>query len=168
VKIVELRIRRFRTRMRVNRDSRGCGYWTPGRGREGAGTLLAIVSDDGAEGYCFSGNAAVLEGLVKPLLVGEVPHFRERIWQRLAEKQRGNRGALTDGRVSVVDEALWDLAGRAAGVPVHKLLGGYRRADWTSSPATNGRRAGYPQGSHSVVPNRAPGGQPGAAPWVPT
>jgi L-alanine-DL-glutamate epimerase-like enolase superfamily enzyme len=60
------------------------------------------------------------------LIAGEHPFDREKIWRKLAERQRGNRSTLTDGLLSVVDMALWDLAGRALNAPVHKLLGGYR------------------------------------------
>jgi L-alanine-DL-glutamate epimerase-like enolase superfamily enzyme len=63
---------------------------------------------------------------VKPVLLGEDPFDREKLWQNLAKRQRGSGGALTDRTLAAVDMALWDLAGRALGVPVWKLLGGYR------------------------------------------
>ena len=45
---------------------------------------------------------------------------REYIWQQLWLSK------LPENVVSVVDLALWDLAGRVTGLPVHKLLGGAR------------------------------------------
>jgi L-alanine-DL-glutamate epimerase-like enolase superfamily enzyme len=68
----------------------------------------------------------VLEDLVRPLLVGADPDWRERLWQSLRERQRLNLSTLTDRVLAVVDCALWDLAGRAAGKPVYKLLGAAR------------------------------------------
>lgn len=40
--------------------------------------------------------------------------------------QRGSAGQLTDRAMAAVDQALWDLAGRALGQPVYRLIGGYR------------------------------------------
>jgi L-alanine-DL-glutamate epimerase-like enolase superfamily enzyme len=59
-------------------------------------------------------------------MIGENALYRERIWQRLAEMQRGAGCQISDAMLSLVDVALWDLAGRAAGVPVYRLLGAYR------------------------------------------
>jgi L-alanine-DL-glutamate epimerase-like enolase superfamily enzyme len=63
---------------------------------------------------------------VRPLLLGADPDARERLWQSLRERQRLNLATLTDRVLAVVDCALWDLAGRAAGKPVYKLLGAAR------------------------------------------
>lgn len=92
--------------------------------------LVHITTDEGADGYAFLGSAlGSAEGEapfivrnLKPMLVGEDPLARERIWQTMMRRTRG--GHLT--AVSVVDVALWDLAGRYAGVPVHRLIGSYR------------------------------------------
>src|SRR5829696_6829811 len=54
------------------------------------------------------------------------PFYRERLWQRLKEWQRLHKGALSDKELAAVDLALWDLAGRALNLPVHKLLGATR------------------------------------------
>jgi L-alanine-DL-glutamate epimerase-like enolase superfamily enzyme len=58
--------------------------------------------------------------------LGEDPFYRERIWQRLKERQRLHLGLLSDKVLSAVDQALWDLAGRALNLPVYRLLGGFR------------------------------------------
>jgi L-alanine-DL-glutamate epimerase-like enolase superfamily enzyme len=60
------------------------------------------------------------------MLMGRDPFNREQIWQVLRERQRLNLASLHDGVLAVIDMALWDLAGRALGQPVYKLLGGYR------------------------------------------
>src|SRR5688500_19784862 len=105
MKIVDVRWQRIRSRNRLSRDSEGRVH--PGPVRESAATLMSIVTDQGAEGYYFGASAEVIEGLVKPLIVGEDPFDREKIWQKLAERQRGNRATLTDGLIGTIDMALW-------------------------------------------------------------
>ena len=124
MKIVDLVTETFHYRSRVVRDSEG--HTHPGPEHDARQTLLRIVTEEGAEGYCFGANAAVIQSLVKPLLIGEDPFYRERIWQTLKERQRLHLGVLGDRVLSVVDMALWDLAGRYLNQPVYKLLGGYR------------------------------------------
>jgi L-alanine-DL-glutamate epimerase-like enolase superfamily enzyme len=97
--------------------------------------LLRLVTDEGLEGHAFLGSAmrgAHHDGLsliqyLKPLVLGQDPLERERLYQALAQKSRqtGYRA------IGAVDVALWDLAGQAAGLPIHRLLGAYR----TSVPA---------------------------------
>jgi L-alanine-DL-glutamate epimerase-like enolase superfamily enzyme len=88
--------------------------------------LVTVVTDEGAEGYAFGASPDVVRSVVRPLLVGEDPYDREKIWRHLNEMQRGNRSTLSDRVIAVLDLALWDLAGRALNLPVYKLLGGYR------------------------------------------
>jgi L-alanine-DL-glutamate epimerase-like enolase superfamily enzyme len=92
--------------------------------------LLAISTDEGVSGHAVLGGAtrgAELEGralitTLKPLLMAQNPLDRERLNQRM-----WGRGRLTMVRaIGAVDVALWDLAGKIAGLPVHQLLGSYR------------------------------------------
>jgi L-alanine-DL-glutamate epimerase-like enolase superfamily enzyme len=124
MKIADVRVEAFRTKSRIVRDSEG--HTHPGPEHDSTGSLLRIVTDDGVEGYTFGANRGVIDGLVKPLLIGEDPFYRERIWQMLKERQRLHLGSLSDRVLASVDMALWDLAGRALGQPVHKLLGAFR------------------------------------------
>jgi L-alanine-DL-glutamate epimerase-like enolase superfamily enzyme len=124
MKIVDISTRSFRYTSRTERDSEG--HTHPGPEREATQTLVTVKTDDGAEGYAFGAAGDVIRGLVKPLILGEDPFDREKIWRHLNEMQRGNRATLTDRVIGVVDLALWDLAGRALNQPVHKLLGGFR------------------------------------------
>ncbi len=125
MKIVDVTIRQFRYLSNTVRDSEGHGH--PGPEHEAVQSLLTIKTDDGAEGYCFGGMAqGTLENLVKPLLIGQDPFYRERIWHALKERQRLNLATLADRVLTVVDLALWDVAGRALGQPVHRLLGAAR------------------------------------------
>jgi len=74
-----------------------------------------------------TGSHAIAHSL-RDLLVGEDPTDVERLWQKMY------RGLIYIGRrgialhaLSGIDIALWDIAGKAAGKPVHELLGGAKR-----------------------------------------
>jgi L-rhamnonate dehydratase len=62
------------------------------------------------------------------LLVGENPLEIGRLWQKMYRGSLyfGRRGAVIHA-ISGVEIALWDIAGKAAGKPIHALLGGARR-----------------------------------------
>src|SRR5205085_1121392 len=55
------------------------------------------------------------------------PFDRERLYQTMWQKSR----QTTLRAIGAMDIALWDIAGKIAGLPIHKLLGSYR----TSVPA---------------------------------
>ncbi len=124
MKIVDVVIEEFHYRSSVVRDSEGHSH--PGPEHDARQTLLRIVTDEGVEGHWFGANKAVTEQVVRPLLVGEDPLYRERIWQMLKNRQRLHGGVLTDRLLCAVDCALWDLAGKHLDQPVYKLLGAYR------------------------------------------
>ncbi len=114
----------FRYQSKVVRDSEGHAH--PGPEHDATQCLLRIVTDEGAEGYCFGASPQIIEQIVRPALIGEDPFYRERIWQRLKEWQRLHIGTLSDRVLASVDLALWDLAGRYLNQPVHMLLGASR------------------------------------------
>lgn len=92
--------------------------------------LLAIETDEGVTGHALLGSAyypATLDGpslvkYLKPLLMGQNPLDRERLYEMLWTRSR----STTVRTIGACDVALWDLAGKIAGLPVHRLLGGYR------------------------------------------
>jgi L-alanine-DL-glutamate epimerase-like enolase superfamily enzyme len=65
---------------------------------------------------------------LRSLLLGEDPLDIGRLWQRMYEGSMyfGRRGAAVHA-ISGIEIALWDIAGKAAGRPIHSLLGGARR-----------------------------------------
>jgi L-alanine-DL-glutamate epimerase-like enolase superfamily enzyme len=92
--------------------------------------LLRVATDRGVEGHAFLGSSLYpadhdgpsLISTLKPLLMGENPLDRELLYQRMWRRSR----YVTLRAIGAVDVALWDLAGKAAGQPVHRLLGSYR------------------------------------------
>ncbi|WMT85930.1 mandelate racemase family protein [Pelagibacterium sp. 26DY04] len=128
MRIVDVKVRVFLHTTLRHQDAAGHAHpGDPHKVRQG---LLTIVTDQGQEGHCFGVPEVmrphVIEKFVKTVLIGQDPFDRERLWQELAHWQRGSAAQLTDRTLAVVDTALWDLAGRALGVPVHKLIGAYR------------------------------------------
>src|SRR5207244_4316764 len=59
---------------------------------------------------------------LKPVVMGQNPLDRERLYQGLWQRNR----ATTYRAIGAVDIALWDIAGKVAGQPIHRLLGSYR------------------------------------------
>jgi galactonate dehydratase len=65
---------------------------------------------------------------LEPFLVGEDPTRIEWLWNRMYEGGSGYKGGpVKMSAISGIDMALWDIAGKAAGLPVHRLLGGATR-----------------------------------------
>ena len=92
--------------------------------------LLSVITDQGITGHAFLGSAmnpASTDGPglirhLKPMLMGQDPLDRERLNQDLWRRMR----ASTVRCIGACDVALWDIAGKAANQPVHRLLGTYR------------------------------------------
>ncbi|KKC32349.1 mandelate racemase/muconate lactonizing enzyme family protein [Devosia psychrophila] len=91
----------------------------------GKSPVVRIVTDEGISGYA---QAETWKPYLKPhilafreALIGEDPTLVERVMLKI--RQRGGFKPWGTA-VSVIEMALWDLAGKGAGLPVHKLLGG--------------------------------------------
>ena len=61
------------------------------------------------------------------LLIGEDPLRIEDHWQVMTKGSFYRGGPILSSAVSGLDQALWDIAGKTLGVPVHQLLGGHVR-----------------------------------------
>lgn len=92
--------------------------------------LLTITADDGTQGRILAPvevvRPFVLDSFARKVLIGQDPFDRERLWHALEQWQRGSAGQLTDRALAAFEQALWDLAGRKLGLPVYKLIGGFR------------------------------------------
>ncbi|MEX0166971.1 enolase [Pseudomonas brassicacearum] len=128
MRITGVHVEVFSTPSRRAQDSAGHAH--PGDEVMIKMALLRIGCDDGSEGYAFGSpeliRPHIIESFVRKVLIGRDPMDRESIWQDLAHWQRGSAGQFTDRALALVEQALWDLAGRALKLPVHKLIGGYR------------------------------------------
>ncbi|WP_434650034.1 mandelate racemase family protein [Pseudomonas sp. D1-2] len=128
MRITGVHVEIFSTPSRRAQDSAGHAH--PGDEVMIKMALLRISCDDGSEGYAFGTpeliRPHIIESFVRKVLIGRDPMDRERIWQDLAHWQRGSAGQFTDRALALVEQALWDLAGRKLNLPVHKLIGGYR------------------------------------------
>ena len=105
------------------RDAEGHGH--PGPQHPATGSIIHISTDEGIDGFAMGGAPIMLEA-TRQVLVGEDPLYRERIWQRLRQFQRLYGAPLHDRYLGAVDQALWDIDGKIAGLPVYRLLGAYR------------------------------------------
>ncbi len=95
--------------------------------------FVKVFTDEGITGIgeC-SGWPRVIDTAVKDLarlLVGEDPTHIERLWQKMltAIMGHGMTGTVGAGAMTGIDMALWDIKGKALGVPVWNLLGGKLR-----------------------------------------
>lgn len=103
--------------------------------------LVEVSTDEGITGWgeCFGpGNVAfanrtIVETVFQPMMLGEDPLDRDVLWHRAYNLTRdhGQKGMPLQA-LSGIDIALWDIAGKIAGLPLHKLIGGAHR---TSVPA---------------------------------
>jgi galactonate dehydratase len=92
--------------------------------------FVKVYTDEGITGIgeC-SGWPRVIETAIhdmKDLLIGEDPTHIERLWQKMHVSIMGHGmlGTVGGGAMTGIDMALWDIKGKALGVPVWNLLGG--------------------------------------------
>lgn len=97
--------------------------------------LCVIETDSGLQGVgeaMYLGSAAVAARVINevfvPLLVGSDPFDTSVLWDRMYDWSRdGGQKGLPIAAMSAIDIALWDIKGKALGLPVYRLLGGAYR-----------------------------------------
>ena len=98
--------------------------------------LVEVRTDEGVTGWgeCFGpgdvavANKAIVERVIQPMVLGRDPLDRDVIWHKVYNllRDHGQKGMPLQA-LSGVDIALWDIAGKVAGLPLHKLIGGAHR-----------------------------------------
>src|SRR5262245_29286834 len=89
--------------------------------------FVQIETDEGVTGLggpIQPSIAYIIDTELRWLLHGADPIASERLWDLMYRHAIHGRKGATMMAISVVDCALWDLRGKAAGLPVHRLLGG--------------------------------------------
>jgi mannonate dehydratase len=95
-------------------------------------TVVKISTDqDGLYGYgcaTFTQRADLVkpavEKYLKPFLMGKTTDRIEDIWQSCYDSSYWKNGPVLNNAISGIDQALWDIKGRQAGLPVYQLAGG--------------------------------------------
>ena len=100
--------------------------------------LVEVETDEGITGWgeCFGpgtvavANKGIVEGVIQPMVLGMDPMDRDVIWHKVYNLMRdhGQKGMAMQS-LSGVDIALWDIAGKVMGQPIHKIIGGAHRSD---------------------------------------
>lgn len=95
--------------------------------------FLKIETDEGIVGWgepVLEGRARTVETAVQELgeyLVGKDPRLIEDHWTVMHRGGFYRGGSIMMSAIAGIDQALWDIKGKALGVPVHELLGGKLR-----------------------------------------
>jgi len=92
--------------------------------------FLKIETDEGITGWgepVLEGRARTVETAVQEFgetLIGRDPRRINDLWQTMYRSHFYRGGAILMSAIAGIDQALWDIKGKALGVPVHELLGG--------------------------------------------
>jgi mannonate dehydratase len=94
--------------------------------------VVKILTDqDGLYGYgcaTFTQRADLVvqavDRYLRPFLMGKAADRIDDIWQACYNSSYWRNGPVLNNALSGIDQALWDIKGRQAGLPVYQLLGG--------------------------------------------
>jgi galactonate dehydratase len=100
--------------------------------------LIELLTDDGLVGvgeaavaYGVGGTSAagMVKDLVEALVLGRDPSRIEELWTEMYDHSFWAKGGgtIVFAGISAIEQALWDIKGKALGVPVYELLGGRLR-----------------------------------------
>jgi galactonate dehydratase len=92
--------------------------------------FVTVVTDEGVRGLgeaTLEGKAESIVGAVADLsrlVVGQDPSRIQHLWQSMYRDTFWRGGPVLMSAISGIEQALWDIAGKRAGLPVYELLGG--------------------------------------------
>ncbi|HJP30066.1 MAG TPA: mandelate racemase/muconate lactonizing enzyme family protein [Candidatus Latescibacteria bacterium] len=95
--------------------------------------IVKVETDEGVHGWGEAGVSSrelAVQGAVehyREFLIGRDPRRPGALWQEMYRGQYFEGGRILTGAISAIDIALYDVHGKALGVPVHQLLGGKQR-----------------------------------------
>lgn len=130
--------------------------------------FLKVSTDEGLEGWgepVLEGKAATVKAAVEEMasyIIGKDPGNIEEIWQLLYRGGFYRGGPVLMSAISGIDQALWDIKGKALGLPVYDILGGPVRDrmkvyGWIGgdkpSMVAEGARMRVAEGYHAVKMN---------------
>lgn len=123
--------------------------------------FVRVQTDEGLFGigeatteYHEQAVVAMIESHFAPLLIGQDPTRVHHAWQQMQRFFWWRGGVVASSAASGIEQALWDVTGKACGLPVYKLLGGtvrdrvrlYARTDLGLPTAGDEARAAVEEG----------------------
>lgn len=102
---------------------------------------LSVSTDEGLTGIAGPaelGEAFFMQHHMADIVIGEDPLATERVWDKVYRHLIHGRKGRPMFAVSVLDCALWDIRGKAAGLPIYRLLGGPVRRTFPAYASTLG------------------------------
>ena len=133
--------------------------------------FLKMTTEDGLVGWgepVIEGRADTVAAAVdelSPYVVGRSAHDIEDVWQTLYRGGFYRGGPILTSAMSGIEQAMWDIKGKALGVPVYELLGGACREkirvySWMGGDRPNealeGATEKYDQGYRAIKMNATP------------
>src|SRR4051812_24478107 len=100
----------------------------PGSSAPIQASYVEVESDDGLVGLfgpIFPETAVLILGKLRPTVLGKDPLAYEYIWDLMYRQDRHSRKGNQMMAISALDNALWDLRGKAMNRPVYQLIGGH-------------------------------------------
>ena len=123
MKITDMRLESYRWAKPTAQSNGKHTYTHDGR------NFVFIDTDEGITGVGLVGGLHTSDSISKAIfehykesVIGEDPFRTEKIWDELWEPKISGRRGMTTRVISGIDIALWDIKGKAANMPVYKLL----------------------------------------------
>ena len=109
---------------------------------------------------------AMVQEHFAPLLIGQDPTRVDHLWQQMQRFSWWRGGVVASSAASGIEQSLWDITGKAYGVPVYKLLGGAVRDYVRLYARTDLGLASYGEEARAAVSEGFDGFKFGPGPYV--